>query len=799
MKRRIIACMMVISMLALSACGNRTNEKDTAATGVESENRVQTNGTNEEAKGRYVEDEISLPFALGGLLKVKELEDGTIRLVGRQGLYDSYDKGKSFVKLEIDDLVLDETTMIMFADCNKNGEMIIGKTVYKQSDELYNGEPFWEPEKEQVFLIDKDLNMKEIEVPLEKDMEIESGSGMGTTVVRSGETTSIDEAEFETSPMMGEDAVMKMYFLPNENYLVSTSMGSIFQLDKESGEKIVEYAQEDYIYLNSAVIWGNQLVIDAYMELYAYDIDTGAIQEVHSLVQEFMQMKRQESGGMMFHSPQISMTADEGALYIASNEGIHRYMEGSTTREELVNGYLHTLSNPEYGYTALEKTEDNSFYVGLIIASSTEYTEKLVRYRYDAEAQITPSQELKVYALTDTPQIRQAVSVYQQNNPGVYINLEIGMPKDEQVTATDVIRNLNTSIMAGDGPDIILLDGLPVDSYIEKEALIDLAEIVEEVNAGEGLFENIVKTYEEEGKIYAVPTRFTVDVLIAQEELLNTYKDLNGLAEALEGAKMADSSKENIFNAANAKQLVENLYNTSSGSWTKEDGTLNEEAIKEFITALSRIYDVMDKEEAVDDEMFVGDAMTMRILDALVKGSEIATVSLSSIDGMAYIVALMEQIKGSDMALLNGQTQNSYMPVTTVGVSAKSENQDIAKEFVKTLLSKELQASSVDGGLPVNKVAFEQLISQDKANDVHSMIMIESDDGRQIMIDIKFPKEEVFIWLQDGIEKLEVPANINSIIKETVTSEIVNGLENEKSVDEIAASILQTINLYLSE
>ena len=64
--------------------------------------------------------------------------------------------------------------------------------------------------------------------------------------------------------------------------------------------------------------------------------------------------------------------------------------------------------------------------------------------------------------------LRQAISVYQKQNPDVYVDLEIGMSGEDSVTASDALRTLNTDIMAGKGPDILILDGMPVDEIFDN-------------------------------------------------------------------------------------------------------------------------------------------------------------------------------------------------------------------------------------------------------------------------------------------------------------------------------------------
>ena len=61
--------------------------------------------------------------------------------------------------------------------------------------------------------------------------------------------------------------------------------------------------------------------------------------------------------------------------------------------------------------------------------------------------------------------------------------------------------------MAGEGPDLLILDGLPADSYAEKGILEDLTDIVEPEK--EKYFYNIISAYNGGGKIYKVPTAFS--------------------------------------------------------------------------------------------------------------------------------------------------------------------------------------------------------------------------------------------------------------------------------------------------
>lgn len=56
--------------------------------------------------------------------------------------------------------------------------------------------------------------------------------------------------------------------------------------------------------------------------------------------------------------------------------------------------------------------------------------------------------------------------------------VESGVSGGDAVTTSDAIRTLNTEVMAGEGPDILFMDGLPVNSYIEKGLLADVSDVM---------------------------------------------------------------------------------------------------------------------------------------------------------------------------------------------------------------------------------------------------------------------------------------------------------------------------------
>ena len=159
---------------------------------------------------------------------------------------------------------------------------------------------------------------------------------------------------------------------------------------------------------------------------------------------------------------------------------------------------------------------------------------KLIRFTYDPDVPSVPENIVTVYSLREDTNIRQAVSRYQTEHPDVFMSYEIGMDGGDSVTREDAIKKLNTEIMAGEGPDLLVMDGLPFESYVDKGMLLDLTEHLEEYSTKEPLFYNIIEALKRDGKAYVAPATIAVPQIASAAEGMEAVKDLAGLGELVE-------------------------------------------------------------------------------------------------------------------------------------------------------------------------------------------------------------------------------------------------------------------------
>lgn len=128
----------------------------------------------------------------------------------------------------------------------------------------------------------------------------------------------------------------------------------------------------------------------------------------------------------------------------------------------------------------------------------------LLEWGAPKEEKDAPKEKLRIYSLKGRT-IRQAATLFQEKHPELEVTYEIGYTGENGVTLPDAIRTLNTELMAGEGPDILILDGLPADSYVDKGILEDLTDLVEPDK--EKYFYNMISAYNGGGSIYQMRQR----------------------------------------------------------------------------------------------------------------------------------------------------------------------------------------------------------------------------------------------------------------------------------------------------
>lgn len=509
--------------------------------------------------------------------------------------------------------------------------------------------------------------------------------------------------------------------------------------------------------------------------------------------------------------PAAFATDEEGRLYYVTQKGIFAYTPDGSVVEQVVDGSLNSLQDPSFGIMNLAVC-GQCFY---LVHYDGDGRTALAKYEYSADTPTVPENEITVYSLYENNDIRQIATQFQKEKPNSYVKYEIGMSGEDGVTVSDALRTLNTDILAGNGPDILVLDGMSVDTYVKQGLLVDLNPVLDEIKSGDGLLENIAYAYQREETVAAVPLKFAVPMVAGDKEKISGVEGLDSL--------VALANEPNVLNRANVYMLPELLYPVCAGSWKQEDNTIDQEKLQEYVQTVKSVYDgyrsnadqenldILDMlEEEGGSRIFftnfveyyseMGD-LSVGLMDLLSGNADVLIGSLSGMVGYSGVSSVNGVTGNCSEKLLAMQQSGVFAPMSTLGVLNTSGSQEQALDFVRFALSEKAQTLSDYNGFPVNRNAFTSTLYEPMWEDGvgYSNYWENNVTGESYSLEYKWPTQEELDDLAAQVEELTVCADGSMVQSDVVLAETRRCMSGEISVDEAVNSIMQKINLYLAE
>lgn len=792
MKKRYIALMLAGLMAFTTGCAGNAGGQNDKNDAVGESGSSQEDGTGADyiqanAKGRFLESDIALPEMVSDIKDMELLEDGSVALFdGFSGYYVSKDEGGNFEHKEIPAVeeLIKEQAYISNAVIGKDGSLLL--TCYKGEEQEQGEESDSEDADE----------TRQYDVVMD-----EEGNELTFTYIFVDAEGNVTECnEFS-------DVGFTNNFVFTEDGSVLAVSDGVYKMDfaEKKAEKICETkAVAEYASLigdNLYILEGNPAAVEI------YDMKKQEMSE-DALLNRFCSEIDMSNNAMEGANAVLFYPGDtEDSIYVASQQGLFRHVVGGSVMEEVIKGSLSSMGSPSYALSELIRLEKDCF---LILYNQSV----LKKYVYDPDVAALPEKEVKIYSLEDNGAIRTAINLYQNEHPDTYIEYEVGMSGKDAETAQDAIRNLNTKLLSGEGPDVLVLDGLNIDSYTEKGILEDLSENM----PNEDLYENVVKAYEKDGKICGVPVLFEVPVLAGEG-----VSDVNNLAEFVEYVekKHAEKPDGSVTGSYTEKSVLTRLYDICSVGFMKEDGSVDGAKLKEYLTAAERIWKAdsenmdpeiaawkQDLEIGINVNTGIGSYAANNELYVAGKGMDYvmgaAQVIYGRMNGVAWdysdvISAFRSVGQKSEIRLMNGLSENVFLPNTVLGVNSSSDVKETAEDFVKSMLSEEIQSGFLSFGIPVNKAAILSAETEFEYGEVMGGYMVEGADGEMLSMDAVWPSREEFDAFEKMLDGVTTPAYLNDTIKEIIINQGVSALKGEKSIESAVDEILNSVQIYLAE
>lgn len=741
--------------------------------------------TTEESSGmgRYIEKVAELPeeTAFYGGYSIAKQTDGTLLLFANNGeCFESKDNGTTWNRsnaIDFTDLVAGN--YILESAVASDGTVAIAYT--PNVDE--SGEADFEVDEEETDDV----------VPL-----------FNLLIYQNGE-----KHEFTMNFSEEEMYVSSFCFDETGRLFASVYGGNIYEINTQTGESTLFLSADDTIM--DIQVHDHIMMCIMFDQLVFYDMEQKTVMKdevLQNFVSDYCSLDYTGAGYTGY-----GFMGKDNTVYVTCEKGLYRHVLGGSAMEQVVDGNLSTFGNPSYQITAAMELDDKEFLVA--------FTEgRIVHYVYDEDIPTTPSEKISVYSLRKSTSVKQAILAYQTANPDMYVEYEIGLDENG-VTREDALKKLNTTLMDGSGPDIILLDDLPYESYVEKGVLLDIKDIVEELNQTEGLYTNLIEPFYENGSLYAVPTEFKLPVLGGDKEMIAKVKDYEGIAEAMEMLRSKNPTGKLVF-PCSAQGIMKLFSYVCEPAWKNEDGTINEEAVRNYLIQSKRIYDAQIKgltQEDIDnyeqlniqsiewngvmyeDSDYFALPNTVEYISGksrIICGEAEDTYTMMSL----FSLAKTKGFESAGFDIMNGQSTNVFHPVNILGINASSANQDKAIAFLQTMLSAE-QQKQVYQGFPMNKTALEQMLVDDPdqidSDGVYSYWSSTGDNSVTIEGKTYWFTEEEKDLLRNWIAQATTPFLKDTVLEDAVLNEGSKYICGEQDIDTTVQTIVQSTAIYMTE
>lgn len=762
MKKRYISLLLILALsvsMLLTACQN----SDAA--------NLQTEDTQNVSmqKGRYAEEEVVFPKKLKNLFDLEKKENGLIQILfesepGSLYLYESSDQAKTWQsRLEIEAGKLPQGYRAADA-CVKDDGTIIVSVGEMSSEAVEQKQPIGKYEYYTLQAEDGYAQALLLDMPEASEAALDKGFGLINLEV--------SEDNFLYGVLETREGETSQY----STYCFDLGDGKQKWSKKTSQGEFALYGNR--VYLNEGGMDKN---------------DTG------KLIKTLDAKTGEETGSVtipseIFSIGNVDLDQENQRLFFSTKEGIFSTDYEMTLQEKLVDGKAGSLSKPGYHINAFYMLSESV----LLLFMQDDYGEEIqaLRYEYNAELSMQPDNQLTVYSLKENSVMDKMIFDFQKQNPDIVVNYEIGMQGQNVTSVSEAVNILNTEIMAGDGPDIIILNGLPWQSYSEKGILADISEEIALITEKEEFFENLFSAYQENNTQYAVPVSFKIPVVLGSKQTVQEINSLDGLVKA------AEQSGDIPPFYRRDKNLLRYIVSVCWNSVQQEEH-ISKTELKALLEQTKKMNDSLEKYE-VFQNMFTSDMGEDIMTDAFEVDTAMSMFDINDkltameLGYLSWVNSWVD-IYNHDLAI--GHVSEQVFSPLLVGINEKTTAQDSAKQFLHFILSEEEQkifsgnSYPVMMNFPVNKDAFRNMIQRPSEEELEEQGEIYKALGKEYI----WPDETYFKQLESVITELSIPAMEDTVVMDTVIESAWPYLNGEKDIDTTVNEISQKLELYFAE
>lgn len=581
---------------------------------------------------------------------------------------------------------------------------------------------------------------------------------------------------------LGQESWMSKVLLDDKGRLIFITDQNVIVLDETCTKVICEIKSDNYIEGGAKTKDGK--------------IVCGASDENGSKVQ-VLDIENKKWGESIkldlryFQSSDSLMDGSEYDFYYKDNSGIYGY-DIAGKKSTKVMDYVASDINSDSAYNIIPIAKDQ-----MLGTTWMEEGSKFVLYNKVDPSTIKDKKTITFGAMWMDDNIKRAAIDFNKTNQEYRIEFKDYSNEEDPET------KMNADIIAGNVPDIISLDNIPINQYVAKGLLEDLTPYMEKDSEvkSDALIPSVAEAMKTNDKFYFVSPGFGISTLIARTKDVGdksgwTFDEMKALLE-----EKGDSARP--FYSENKSEMLYSFLNTGINDfidWTTGECSFDGQDFKSIL-------EICNKGKNEETE-YNEDSPSMPTL--IKEGKVLFSDGWIDVES----VEMYEKMFGEDITFIgypNKDKQGSYFNFnSTMGIYSKSDVKEGAWEFIRSFMTKEYQGKQVGNGMmngnPTRQDAFDMMMkaktTTEKYTDEFGQEIQPLDsswgwDDLEVKI-VPLTDKEAQMY-KDLINNTKKSGGYNNALMEIITEEAKAYFAGEKSLDETADIIQNRIKTYVNE
>lgn len=572
----------------------------------------------------------------------------------------------------------------------------------------------------------------------------------------------------EEGPVIIPDMLGSQFVALPGHRMVLASYNEGTALYDETSTEQMRYATQG---TRNIAVHDNTLYAFSYESIETYNIDAGDRLSTHSEFEYAM-------GGVSYVSP-------GGTVYNCGQDGVYSVDLQGGTQHQVISALDSLLGTGMYPKGVAVSGENFVLLLAPQPSSGRMHEANTVCYYTRAEGPDTRT-PFYVDALVDDIDVRTAIAAFKRLHPelNVVYTVQYDRRSNQDVPMEDMIRATLAGLMAGNPSDVIVLDGLPMESLVRRGMLMDMRQLMKGLPILPGV---LADNTQADGSIYGMPSSFQFQMFFGPRATLEDVKTLHDLVDAPVGPG------QQLMAARPYDALIRLFYHPAEPDLMDANGVIDftSDAFVSFLDTLYALYTMQDD---------MPDVGTFDFSEAEQAGIENGTIALygSSIMSpdmlsMEYTVLGGEDLLAIPIPSVKGE-RSTYMSSGIVGIHAATQSRALCEELVSMILTQE----GPQMGLPVTQPGIDAFFAKAREQDAESMNEFSLGISGQTYT-TKQPDDAYLDMLQAHCEAVNAQRNWDQTLLDIIIEEAALFFDGVRTSRETGEAIQQRAQQYFFE